>query len=65
MENQELLTITELSQKLKVPESWVYDKTRRKGPDTIPTVRVGKYLRFDLGSVLTWCEKKGTERNFQ
>lgn len=65
MENQELLTIDELSQRLKVPPSWIYDKTRRKGPGTIPAVRVGKYLRFNLGSVLDWCQKKGEERDPQ
>ncbi len=61
----ELLTLDELSQRLKVPRSWIYDKSRRKGPNTIPVVRVGKYCRFDLGAVMAWLQKKGEERELQ
>jgi len=59
MESQELLTVEELSNRLKVHPSWVYDKTRRKGPDAIPVIRVGKYRRFEIRAVMDWLQKKG------
>jgi excisionase family DNA binding protein len=52
----ELLTIEELSQKLKIKESWVYSRTRMKGENTIPCLRVGKYCRFDLEEVVDWLK---------
>jgi excisionase family DNA binding protein len=54
----QLLTLDELSKALKVPRSWIYDKTRRRGPDTIPVLRVGRYLRFSLSAVMAWLEKR-------
>jgi len=52
-----LLTVEELSRDLKVPKSWVYACTRKKG-DSIPHVRVGRYPRFELPKVLAWLESK-------
>lgn len=49
MENAELLTVDELADALKVPKSWIYDKTRK---DEIPRIKVGKYLRFRLIEVI-------------
>jgi excisionase family DNA binding protein len=57
-ENQELITISELSQKLKVPVSWLYSRTRERGEGTIPIVRVGKYLRFNYEDVTAWLQEK-------
>ncbi len=51
MENQELLTIAEIAQRMKVPVSFFYAPCRRKGPNAIPCIRVGKYLRYDLQTV--------------
>jgi len=51
-ENME--TITELSKRLRVPKSWVYARTREKGKEGIPTIRVGKYLRFIPEQVDAW-----------
>lgn len=53
----DLLTVDELAQVLKVPRSWVYSKTRQTGQDTIPRIHVGKYLRFELQSIITWLKK--------
>lgn len=53
----DLLTVDELAEALKVPSSWVYDRTRRK-KDPIPHVRVGRYPRFDLALVLAWLEAR-------
>ena len=45
----ELLTVDELAALLKVSRSWVYEHTRRRGrkDDTLPHVKLGKFVRFD------------------
>jgi excisionase family DNA binding protein len=57
MENQELLTISEMAARLKVPMSWLYSRTRIKNTD-FPVVRVGKYCRFNPDAVLSWIKEK-------
>ncbi len=57
----QLLTVDELAAALKVPKSWIYDKTRRKGADAIPSLRVGKYIRFRFDAVLVWLEAQQDE----
>jgi len=42
-----LLTGSELCQRLKVKQSFLYNPARRKGPSAIPCIRIGKYLRYD------------------
>src|SRR4029453_11472174 len=44
----ELFTAEELARQLKVPVSWVYEKSRQ---GRLPTHRIGKYLRFDVAEV--------------
>jgi excisionase family DNA binding protein len=44
-----LLTPDDLAAELKVPVSWVYEQSRR---GNIPTVRVGRYIRFSLKEVV-------------
>lgn len=55
---RELLTIDELANRLKVKRSWLYSRTRQRGPDALPVVRVGKYCRFDVDAVLAYFMKK-------
>ena len=50
----ELLTIAEIAATMKVPVSWVYERTRRRGSEQIPHYKLGKYLRFDLTEVCGW-----------
>ena len=50
----ELLTVAEVSAKMRVPISWVYERTRRHGAGQIPHYKLGKYLRFDLAEVSAW-----------
>ena len=45
--NDRLLTVREVADLLQVPVSWVYERTRRKGNDQLPHVKLGKYLRFE------------------
>jgi len=61
MENQELLTIDEMADRLKVKPSWLYFRTMQTGKDAIPRVRIGKYLRFNPGAVMEWIEKQYSE----
>lgn len=57
----DLLTIEELAEQLRVPTSWIYARTRRRGPEGIPVMRLGKYLRFSLPDVLEWAKKQADE----
>jgi hypothetical protein len=54
-----LLTPQELAAALKIPVSRVYQESRKRGPDAIPCVRLGKYVRFRLPHVLEWFERRG------
>jgi excisionase family DNA binding protein len=49
--NDELLTLEEAAALLKVPKSWIYERTRR---GAIPHLKLGKYLRFPLADLLRW-----------
>jgi excisionase family DNA binding protein len=53
---EELLTVSEVASTLKVPVSWVYERTRRSGTDQIPHFKLGKYLRFRWSAVREWLE---------
>lgn len=52
-----LLTAGEVAHMLKVPVSWVYDRTRRRGSDRMPHFKLGKYLRFSEQEVVDWLQK--------
>lgn len=54
-----LLTPSQLAQKLGVPLSWVYGKSRLTGPGTIPRLKIGKYLRFPEAEVAAWLRNSG------
>src|SRR6266702_1977597 len=41
-----LLTVREVAAALRVPCSWVYERTRRRGHECLPHIKLGKYLRF-------------------
>lgn len=53
-----LLTVVEVAKLLKVPVSWVYERTRQRSIDRIPGFRLGKYWRFREGDVLLWIERQ-------
>ena len=52
-------TVKELARYLQVPESWIYERTRRGGPEIIPHLKLGRYLRFEPESeeFRTWLDK--------
>ncbi len=58
---QELLTVEELAGLLKVPRSWVYQKTRGRGLDRLPHIKLGKYLRFEEAAVQAWLDRQRRE----
>jgi len=52
--SEELLTVRELADRLKVPASWIYQRTRCLGRDRLPHIKIGKYLRFEEKAVQSW-----------
>ena len=54
----ELLTVEDVATLLKVPKSWVYERTRRRGRDKLPHIKLGKYLRFEEDAVRQFLERK-------
>lgn len=53
-----LFTVEEVAELLRVPTSWVYERTRRRAGDRIPGFRLGKYWRFRKVDVLAWIERQ-------
>jgi len=54
---ERLLTVSEVSEILQVPVSWVYDHTRRGCRDPLPYLKLGKYLRFQIEAVQSYLEE--------
>ncbi len=53
-----LLTVEEVAELLKVPVSWVYERTRLRSANRIPGFRLGKYWRFRELDVQAWLERQ-------
>jgi excisionase family DNA binding protein len=58
MENnkRDLLTIEEMANRLRVGRTWIYRQTMRRGPGSIPRVKIGKYIRFVEADVMKWIQ---------
>ena len=56
--NDDLTTVTDISEFLRVPTSWVYERTRRRGLERIPHFKLGKYLRFSRREVSEWVQRQ-------
>lgn len=48
------ITIDEAAALIRVPKSWLYERTRL---NTVPHVKLGKYLRFDREEFLAWARQ--------
>ena len=48
------LTIDEAAALIRVPKSWLYERTRT---NTVPHLKLGKYLRFDREELVTWTRQ--------
>jgi hypothetical protein len=55
--NHDLMDVSETARALHVPVSWVYERTRRRGRDRIPHIKLGKYLRFESTQVREWVKE--------
>jgi hypothetical protein len=53
---EDILTPQELSERLKLPVSWIYEKCRTGGGhgNPLPVLRCGRYLRFSWPDVVAW-----------
>lgn len=54
---EKLLTVEDVAERLRVPKSWVYERTRRRGPERLPHLKLGKYLRFEEQAVGEFVER--------
>lgn len=61
--SEELLTVTELADHLKVPVSWIYQHTRSRAHDRLPYLKIGKYLRFEWNAVRSWLDRQRADPN--
>ncbi len=55
---EKLLSVEELAELLRVPQSWIRQRTRRRAVNRIPGYKLGKYWRFRETEVLAWLEKQ-------
>ena len=55
-----LMDVAETARMLRVPVSWVYERTRRRGNERIPHIKLGKYLRFEIATVREWLNGQRT-----
>ena len=56
-EENQLLTVEEVARLLRVPKSWVYERSRARSRRQIPHLKLGKYLRFHKADVQEYLEK--------
>jgi len=59
---EELMTVSQIAAFLNVPVSWVYERTRRRGFERLPHMKLGKYLRFSMPEIKDWLQKQYRER---
>jgi excisionase family DNA binding protein len=58
----DILTPEEVAARLKVPETWVYEKTRARCRNPMPCLRLGRYIRFDWNAVITWLSVEAEQK---
>ena len=56
-ETKGLMTVSELSEALHLPKSWIYQRTSM-GQKGIPHIKMGKYVRFNLDEVMEFFKNK-------
>jgi hypothetical protein len=66
LDAQHILTPEDLAKRLKVDVSWVYESTRKRASvrktDPLPSIRMGKYLRFYWPEIEKWLERHQGEQ---
>ncbi len=58
LRSENLIGVNELAEFLGVPKSRIYSRSRETGPETIPRLHVGKYVKFQLPEVMDWLKEK-------
>ena len=61
LDRDELLTVEEVAQLLRVSRSWIYEHTRSRGTprsERLPHIKLGKYVRFDARAIRAFLEQK-------
>jgi excisionase family DNA binding protein len=53
----QILTLQEVADRLKVSKRFIYEKTRDRCLNPLPTIRIGKYLRFHWVDVSAWLRQ--------
>ena len=54
----DLLTADQLARKLNITVSWIYSHARNKGDNSIPHLKIGKYIRFSVTFEADTLEKE-------
>jgi len=57
-EDGRLLTAQDVAFLFRVPISWVYERTRRRGFEQLPHVKLGKYLRFEESAISAFIRRQ-------
>lgn len=55
--DERLLTVKQVAELFQVPRSWIYDRTRKEGPERIPHYKLGAHLRFREAEVLEFINE--------
>jgi excisionase family DNA binding protein len=53
--NDTIFNLKELSEYIKLPETWIYRKTSER---TIPFIKAGRYVLFKKYEIDKWLEEK-------
>jgi excisionase family DNA binding protein len=51
----ELLTVSEAADYLKVPVSWIYERTRTR---SIPVRKIGRHCRIPKDELIAWIDRE-------
>ena len=54
----DLMTVEELAEMLKVKVSWIYDRVSSDHHDPLPHLRLGRYIRFERALVLEFLQRQ-------
>jgi len=60
--NEKLLSLPELADELNVPLSWCYSRSRERGPNAMPRLKCGKYVRVKKSEVIAWLQERHGDR---
>ena len=54
-DDERLLTVHDIAERFQVPASWVYARAECRD---LPSVKIGKYLRFEKLAIEAWFDKQ-------